>query len=118
MKFTNWIVTVFAIGSLMVAGCKKEGSVDTSGFEKAFASAEPASKSTADTAASSAKSGDYAGALTQLQKLSAAAKLTPEQQQAIKDLMAQLQSKATDAASQAGKDAQKAVGDMQKSLPK
>ena len=118
MKLGKWVLTVIAATALLITGCKKEGSVDTSGFEKSFASADTSSKSTADSAASSAKSGDYAGALTQLQKLSAAAKLTPEQQQAVKDLMAQLQSKVSDAASQAGKDAQKAVGDVQKSLPK
>jgi outer membrane protein assembly factor BamD (BamD/ComL family) len=118
MKFTGWILIVMAATALVLSGCNKKSSVDTAPLEKSFASAEPANKSTADQAASDIKAGDYAGAMAKLQKLAAQAKLTPEQQQAVKDVLAQIQKQLSDVATQAGKDAQKAAGDLQKSLPK
>jgi hypothetical protein len=41
-----------------------------------------------------------------------------EQQQAIKDVIAQVQKQAGEMANKAAGDAQKAAGDLQKSLPK
>ncbi len=110
MKFTKWIVTSFVAVMLVASGCGSKNSVDTAPLEKSFASAEPANKSAADSAASAIKSEDYPGAMAQLQKLASQAKLTPEQQQAVKDTLAP--------ASKAAKDGQKAATDLQKSLPK
>src|SRR5881396_2546988 len=80
MKFTPMFLIAAMATTLALAGCSKSSSVDTSSVEKSFSSSEPATKSDADKAVSAIKSGDYAGALTQLQSLAAKAKLTPEQQ--------------------------------------
>src|SRR2546427_13274797 len=118
MKVTNWILTAIAAASLLSNGCSKKTSVDTAPLEKSFSSADPASKSTADKAVSDIKAADYSGAMAELQKLAAQAKLTPEQQQAVQDVLAQVQKQLSDAASNAGKAAEKAADDLQKSLPK
>ena len=118
MKFTKWIIPALAAVMLVSSGCGSKNSVDTAPLEKSFASAEPANKSAADSAASAIKSEDYSGAVAQLQKLASQAKLTPEQQQAVKDTLAQVQKQLSDAASKAVKDGQKTATDLQKSLPK
>jgi TRAP-type C4-dicarboxylate transport system substrate-binding protein len=56
--------------------------------------------------------------LSQLQALAKKAKLTPEQQQAIKEVIAQVQQQMTDMANKTGANAQKSATDLQKSLPK
>ena len=117
MKAMNWILTVMAAAALVLSGCKKSG-VDTAPLEKSFASAEPTAKSASDKAVAAIKASDYSGAMTELQKLAAQAKLTPEQQQAVKDVLAQVQKQLSDAATKVGKEAEKAGGELQKSLPK
>jgi hypothetical protein len=118
MKLTSWLLAALAAVILTLPACSKKSSVDTAPLEKSFASAEPATKSTADTAVSELKAGNYAGAMAELQKLAAQVKLTPEQQQAVKDVLAQVQQKLADSTAKVGKDAEKAAGDLQKSLPK
>ena len=118
MKFNSWILAAVAASALVSSGCASKSSVDTAPLEKSFASAEPASKTVADKAVSAIKAGDYPGATEELQKLAAQAKLTPEQQQAVKDTLAALQKQLSDVAAKATKDAGKAAGDLQKSLPK
>jgi DNA-binding NtrC family response regulator len=118
MKLYKWTMMTLAATLLLTSGCGSKTSVDTAPLEKSFASAEPANKTVADSAVSSIKSEDYPGAMAQLQKLASQAKLTPEQQQAIKDTLAQVQKQVADAATKAGKDAQKTATDLQKSLPK
>lgn len=118
MRYMGWVITGIAALSLLFSGCSKKGNVDTAPLEKSFASAEPATKSTADTAVSSIKAGDYATAMAQLQKLSAQAKLTPEQQQAVRDVLEQVKKQLSETAAGAAKDMEKAAGDLQKSLPK
>jgi hypothetical protein len=100
-----------------LVGCKKSG-VDTSKLENSFKSAEPAAQSSVDKAVSAIKSNDYAGALTELKSLGDKVKLTPEQQQAINDVVAQLNQMVADAAAKASEKANEAVGDLQKSLKK
>ena len=109
---------IITAAALAVVGCKKGGSVDTSSLEKNFATAEAAAKSGVDKAVTAIKSADYAGALAELKTLAEKGKLTPEQDQAIKDVMAQLQQLVTDAANKVAGEANKAVGDLQKSLKK
>ncbi len=117
MGITKWVVVMVASLAVVLAGCNKEGgSVDTSGVEKAFSSSPPDVKTSADGIVFSVKNGDYSGAMAKIKSLPST--LTPEQQQSIKDLLMQLQTKVTDAASKASSDAQKAVGDVQKSLTK
>jgi hypothetical protein len=118
MKMTRMFLMAALAATLALAGCSKSSSVDTSGLEKNFSTAEPATKSAADQAATTIKSGDYPGAMAQLQSLANKAKLTPEQQQAVKDVMAQVQKVIADAASKAAGEASKAAGDLQKSLKK
>jgi len=118
MKITKWIVTALSATMLILSGCGSKNTVDTAPLEKSFASAEPGNKTAADNAVSAIKTEDYPGAMAQLQKLASQAKLTPEQQQAIKDTLAQVQKQLADAASKASKDGQKAATDLQKSLPK
>ena len=118
MKLVIGTLTVLSVVALTLSGCGNKGAVDTAPLEKSFASAEPATKTSADQVVSAIKASDYAGAASQLLKLAGQAKLTPEQQQAVKDVLAQVQKQLSDFAAKAGKDAQKAAGDLQKSLPK
>ena len=104
--------------TLAVVGCKKGESVDTSNLEKNFASADATAKSGVEKAVSAIKSADYAGALAELGTLKDKVKLTPEQEQAIKDVVTQLQQLIAEAANKAAGEAGKAVGDLQKSLKK
>ena len=118
MKIMQWILTATAAASLILTGCSKKSSVDTAPLEKSFSSAESTNKSSADKAVSAIKSGDYSGAMAELKTLTSRAKLTPEQQQAVKDTLAQVQQQLTDAASKVGKEAEKAASNIQKSLGK
>src|SRR5689334_17376292 len=97
MKVMTWTVIALAAVTMAMNGCSKKGNVDTAPLEKSFASAEPANKAGADKAVSEIKAGDYSAAMASLQKLATQAKLTPEQQQAIKDVLAQVQKELTDA---------------------
>ena len=118
MRIHCAVLMMAAAAMLAVVGCKKSGSVDTSGLEKSFASAEATVKSSAEKAITAIKSADYAGALAELKTLGDKAKLTPEQQQAIKDVMAQLQQMVSETVNKAAGEAGKAVDDLQKSLKK
>lgn len=118
------IISLFA-STLLLAGCaKNEGGapVDTAKVESAFSGADSSLKTSLDSAITSVKAGDYSGAVTTLQKLAADAKLTPAQQQAVKDFLAQVQAKVTSAVQGATKGAtdaaNKAAGDAQKALGK
>jgi len=106
--------------TLGIVGCNKEAgadvSVDTTQLQQAFQSAEPALKSGVDTAITAIKNKDYAGALSGLQKTAADAKLTPEQTQAVKDLLAKLQQAVTGAASKVMGEAGKAADDAAKAV--
>jgi hypothetical protein len=116
-KLSLW--TVFAIVALsLVIGCAKKSEVDTSKLESSFASAEPADKTEMDKAVSSIKAGDFSSGLASLQKLSSQAKLTPEQQQAVQDVIAQVQKQLGDLAQKAGDEAQKTLDAAKQALPK
>ena len=116
MKFTQTCALFLAAAMVAFVGCKKSGSVDTSKLESSFASAPAADKGSADKVVTAVKSGDYAGALAELKTLAGKASLTAEQQQAIKDVMAQVQQLVTDTAQKAAGEAGKAAEDLQKSL--
>lgn len=108
MKRYAWIAVVIAVGALTLVGCAKKG-VDTGKLESSFSSAEPAAKSNVDAAVSAIKAGNYAEALAKLQATAARAKLTPEQQQALQDVIAQVQKQLTAKAEEMQKEAGKAV---------
>jgi outer membrane protein assembly factor BamD (BamD/ComL family) len=109
-RFTALSVGLLAI-AIPLAGCSKKSSVDTSNLESSFESAEPAVQSDINQAVSSIKDGNYSEAMAQLQSVAKKAQLTPEQQQAIKDTIASIQKLMAEMAN-------KAAGDLQKSLPK
>lgn len=113
------LAVVLAVGVSGV-GCSKgeSGKVDPAPIQKSFASAEASLKAAADKAVGAIKKGDYSGALAQLQGLLANAKLTDEQKKAIQDVVAQLQKALTEAGQKAATEAGKALGEIQKSLPK
>ena len=137
MKIHHLILTAISATAFAVAGCSKQESgaptpptvaptpptgitapaVDTSKLTAAFQAAEPAAKTAVDTAVAAIKKADYSGALTQLKALGDKFKLTPDEQQVVNNVVAELQkaiaiaaSKATVAASQAASDAAKALG--------
>jgi hypothetical protein len=119
MKIHQLMLVTIMAAAFALAGCKKSGgSVDTAKLESSFKSAEPATQSSVDKAVSAIKSADYAGALAELKSVAEKAKLTPEQEQAIKDVIAQVQQALADTAKKVGEDASKAVGDLQNSLKK
>ncbi len=117
MKRVLWIVTLVLAAAVAVVGCAKKG-VDTSKVEKSFATSDPGTKGDVDKAVDSVKAGNYPSALASLQKVAAKAKLTPEQQQALNDLIDQVQKQMTASAEKATAEAQKSLGDVQKSLGK
>ena len=117
MKQCVWRLRLLLAVTLLFVGCSKTSSVDTGKLESSFQAADP-NKSEADKAVAAIKAGNYSQALTELQQLAKKAKLTPEQQQAIKDVIAPVQKQMSEMATKAGGDAQKATGDLQKSLPK
>lgn len=108
---------VAVLMAVATAGCAKKNNVDTGKLESSFRAAEPAAKSDADKAVAAVKAGNYSEALADLQRLASKAKLTPEQQEAVKDLIAQVQKAMADAAGKAAAEAQKTGEDLKKSLP-
>ena len=118
MKLTYMIAAGLMAAMLCAVGCAKEGTVDTAPLEQSFASADSETKARVDSAVASIKGANYSAAMDELQKLANDAKLTPEQQQAIKDVLAQVQKAITDAAGEAASEAGKTVDDLLKSLPK
>lgn len=113
-----------------LTGCSKTESgaleIDTAKVQSAFATASAADKAEVETAIAAIKAGDYDSAVTSLKQAAASVNLTPEQQQSLKDLLAQAQAKlgaAAGAAVDKAKDAvggaaTKAAGDAQKAIGK
>jgi outer membrane protein assembly factor BamD (BamD/ComL family) len=118
MKRFALLLSGLMVVTLLFIGCSRKSSVYTGKLESNFHSAEPARKSDADKAVAAIKAGNYSEALTELQQLGRRAKLTAEQQQAVKDVIAQLQKQMTEMANKPAGDAGKAMGGSQKSLPK
>lgn len=151
MKLKYSFATVTVLSALLFTACKKQepadvtttttqpgatavpssttATVDTSEAERQFANAEPDVKSSFESAAASVRAGNYSEALTKLQQLASNVKLTDQQKQAVRNLLAQLQEKgsallkdathgATNVVNQAGDAANKAVTDLKKSISK
>ena len=118
-KIQMWaVITAIAVLAVGLTGCQKKASVDTSNLEKSFQSADTKAKEVVNTAVECIKKADYAGALASLQNAASQLKLTPEQDVAVKDVIQRVQKAMADAASKAAEGANKAMGDMQKNLPK
>lgn len=118
MKTTRWIHSAIMALTLAMSGCSKQGGVDTASFERIFKTAEASVQTSADKVVTAIKSGNHSGALAELRTLANNAKLTPEQQQAIKNVMAQVERLVADAASKAAGEASTAMIDIPKTLPK
>jgi outer membrane protein assembly factor BamD (BamD/ComL family) len=120
MKIQHLILTVIAAAAFVVTGCNKRGSVnvDTAKLTATFQSAEAAAKTAVEAATTAIKSADYSGALTQLKALGDKYKLTPEQQQVVSDVIAQVQKAIEATASKAAGDATKAATDLGSTLKK
>ncbi len=120
MKLHTYLLTSILSAAVLLVGCSKSGTakVDPSPIEKSFASADTTLKAAADKAVEAVKKADYSAATAELQKLVSNVKLTDEQKKAVTDVLAQVQKAITDMGSKAAGEASKALGDVQKSLPK
>ena len=108
MKRPLWLIA----GIVMLAavmGCGKKSNVDTGQLKSSFKSAEPATQGESDKAIAAIKAGNYSEALADLQRLAGKAKLTAEQQAAIKDVIAQVQKAMAGSANKAGQDLKKSL---------
>ncbi len=118
MKPYTWISIALLSLAVAVTGCGNKSEVKTADLEKSFQSAEPNAQNRVNKAVAAIQSADYSTALADLQKVAAQAKLTPEQEQVLKDVIEQVKAQIAKTGGQAAEGATKAVGDLQKSLPK
>ena len=109
MKHTSYLGAIAAALAFTFAGCSKDGSVDTSKVESSFSASDAQGKSDVDQVVAAVKAGDFAAATAPLQKLASNVKLTPEQQQAVKDLLTEVQDKVKEAAAKVGEQASEAA---------
>jgi len=114
-----WIPVVALGVSLVVTGCGKKGRVSTSELQSSFKSAEPPMQTLVNNAVAAVKSNNYPEALNDLQTLSHKARLTPDQQQAVKDTIAAVQQRASGTTNKPAEEAQPKQPDyLQKLLGK
>ena len=125
MKTSTLLASLLTTAALALFGCNKGSDdhaghvhVDPSPIEKAFASAEPSLKETADKAVSALKKENISAATTELQKLASQVQLTDAQKKAVNDALAEIQKAAANVGKQATEGANKATESLQKSLGK
>ena len=134
MKIHQLLLTgTIAAALVLTGGCRKTDSgggaadtgaagasvkVDTSKFSAAFQSAAADVKPVAEAVVNTVKGADYSAAIEKLKDLGSKYKITPEQQQAASDLLAQVQKALTGAATKATEGATKAVNDLGNALKK
>ena len=114
---SKWIHSTIMALTLAMSGCSKQSSVDTALFEKSFKSAEATVQPSADKIITAIKSADYSGALAELKTLANNAKLTPDQQQAVQNVVAQVEKLIADTVRKAAGEASTAGKDSPKTLP-
>jgi hypothetical protein len=116
-KFTATRIAAIAVMILAAAfgGCGKKG-IDTSKLERSFQASEPTAKQNVQSVVQAVEKQDYAAATASLQKLATQAKLTPDQQEAIKEVLEQVKAKLTETLNKTAGDAQKMMTDLQKSI--
>ncbi len=124
------LTSIACLAVLALTGCSKNESgattLDTAKLQSAFTAAAAVDKAEVEKAINAIKSSDYVAAVASLKQAASNLNLTPEQQQAVKDLLAQAQSKlgatvgemVDKAKTAAGDAAQKAAGDLQKAVGK
>lgn len=110
---------VVALGALsVIAGCGNKGRVSTAELQSSFKSAEPAMQTLVNNAVAAVKSNNYPKALSDLQTLAHKARLTPDQQQSLKDTMAAIQNKISSTTNKPAAEPQKQPDYLQKLLGK
>ena len=113
------ITRITGIAVMIVAaafvGCGKKG-IDTSKLEQSFQASEPAAKQNVQGVVQAVEKQDYASATASLQKLAGQTKLTPDQQEAIKDVLEQVKAKLAETVNKAAGEAQKMMTDLQKTI--
>ena len=117
MMTSKWIHSTIMALTLAMSGCSKQSSVDTALFEKSFKSAEATVHTSADKIITAIKSADYSGALAELKTLANNAKLTLVQQQAVQNVVAQVEQLIADTVGKAGREASTEGKDSPKALP-
>jgi hypothetical protein len=109
---------IAGLAAFGLTGCSKtesgDATIDTAKVQSAFATASAVDKAEVETAIAAIKAGDYTSAVAALQQAAASVNLTPEQQQSLKDLLAQAQAKLGAAAGEAVDKAKDAAGDAAK----
>ena len=118
MKRFAWMLVVALGASLAITGCGHKGAVSTSELQSSFKSAEPAMQSQVDKAVVAVKSNNYSEALSDLQILAHKARLTPDQQQVLKDTIATIQNKISSTTNKPAAEPQRIPVDLQKLLGK
>jgi PBP1b-binding outer membrane lipoprotein LpoB len=121
MKIQHLFLTLIAAAAFVVAGCSKtdgSSSVDTAKLSAAFQAAEADAKTAVESVTTAVKNADYAGAITQLKALGDKYKLTPEQQKAVSEVVAQVQKAIEVAAGKATAEAGKAATDLGNAIKK
>jgi hypothetical protein len=78
---------------MLAFGCSRHHGIDTGNLASSFKTAEPSLKAEAETAIKSIREDKLPDALAELQKLAKRARLSAEQQQAVKDVISQIQTK-------------------------
>ena len=112
------MLVVALVASLASSGCGHKGRVSTSELQSSFKSADPAMQGLVDKAVASVKSNNYPEALGDLQVLSHKARLTPDQQQSLKDTMAAIQDKISSTTNQPPEAPRKTVDPLQQMMRK
>lgn len=132
MKRHSWFWIAFLAAALVVPGCAKKEEINTAKLEAAFQSASTDLQALYNEAVVAIQTADYAEALKLLNKLAANVQLTPEQKQAVLDMIEQVKkvggaavsdasaaaNKAAQDAGKAAEGATKALDDAKKLLPK
>ena len=95
MKTTNWILSVFAVGMLVLCGCGKSGSTADKNleanpaikFSQAFTAPSPELQASISKVMLSVRYGQYPEAIVELDKLVNDATLTEAQKKAVNDMI-------------------------------
>lgn len=91
MKRFIRFATVLIGSTLLLVGCGKSSSLDTSKLSAGFQGAPTEQKSGVDAAVKAIGSGDFATAAESLKKAVKGAKLSPEQKTAVSEVVAEMQ---------------------------
>jgi uncharacterized protein YihD (DUF1040 family) len=86
-------LALIGFAAVLVIGCSRHHGIDTGKLSSSFKGADPALETEADTAIKAIRDNKLLDALAELQKLAKRAKLSAEQQQLVRDVIVQIQTK-------------------------